>query len=245
MEDVLSVYSRPYDEKKPVVCMDEKPVQFFADFRKGFRSRKNGVQYEDYQYIRNGTACIFLFTEPLAGWRYADAQERRTREDWARQIDWLLTKQYPDADKVVLVMDNLNTHNIASLYATFEPRHARELAERLEIHYIPKHGSQLDIAEIELSTLGRQCIANNRIPNLEVLRNLLKPWAVGRNAAQKGVDWHFTAEEARIKLKHLYPTIKIQMLQTTTTNLSAVIATCVIFIFYSCKNTQSLYPYQL
>ena len=99
MEDVLSVYSRPYDEKKPVVCMDEKPVQFFADFRKGFRSRKNGVQYEDYQYIRNGTACIFLFTEPLAGWRYANAQERRTREDWARQIDWLLTKQYPDADK--------------------------------------------------------------------------------------------------------------------------------------------------
>ena len=140
---------------------------------------------------------------------YSARPKRRTREDWARQIDWLLTKQYPDADKAVLVMDNLNTHNIASLYATFEPRHARELAERLEIHYTPKHGSWLDIAEIELSALGRQCIANNRIPNLEVLRNLLKPWAVGRNAAQKGVDWHFTAEDAKIKLKHLYPTIKI------------------------------------
>ena len=209
MEDVLSVYSRPYNEKYPVVCMDEKPVQFFADFRKGFRSQRNGIQYEDYQYIRNGTACIFLLTEPLAGWRYADAQEHRTREDWAKQIDWLLTEQYPNAEKVVLVMDNLNTHNIASLYATFEPKHARELAERLEIHYTPKHGSWLDIAEIELSALGRQCLANNRIPDLETLRALLRPWSAVRNSAQKGVDWQFTAEDARIKLKHLYPTIKI------------------------------------
>ena len=208
MEDVLSVYSRPYNEKYPVVCMDEKPVQFFADFRKGFRSQRNGIQYEDYQYIRNGTACIFLFTEPLAGWRYADAQEHRTREDWAKQIDWLLTEQYPNAEKVVLVMDNLNTHNIASLYTTFEPKHARELAERLEIHYTPKHGSWLDIAEIELSALGRQCLANNRIPDLETLRALLRPWSAVRNSAQKGVDWQFTAEDARIKLKHLYPTIK-------------------------------------
>ena len=136
----MEVYSRPYDESYPVVCMDEKPVQFFADFRKGFRSKKDGVQYEDYQYIRNGTASIFLFTEPLAGWRYADAQERRTAHDWAKQIEWLLTEQYPVAKRVVLVMDNLNTHSIASLYATFPPQHARELAERLEIHYTPKHG---------------------------------------------------------------------------------------------------------
>ena len=120
--------------------MDEKPVQFFDDFRKGFRSKKDGVQYKDYQYIRNGTASIFLFTEPLAGWRYADAQERRTAHDWAKQIEWLLTEQYPVAKRVVLVMDNLNTHSIASLYATFPPQHARELAERLEIHYTPKHG---------------------------------------------------------------------------------------------------------
>ena len=119
MEDVLEVYSRPYDESYPVVCMDEKPVQFWADFRTGFRFKKDGVVYEDYQYIRNGTACIFLFTEPLAGWRYADAQERRTQQDWARQIEWLLTEQYPMAKKVVLVMDNLNTHSIASLYAHF------------------------------------------------------------------------------------------------------------------------------
>ena len=154
--------------------MDEKPVQFFADFRKGFRSKNDGVQYEDYQYIRNGTASIFLFTEPLAGWRYADAQERRTAQDWAKQIDWLLTKQYPTAKKIVLVMDNLNTHSIASLYATFPPQYARDLVERLEIHYTPKHGSWLDIAEIELSALGRQCIADNRIPDLPSLRALLK-----------------------------------------------------------------------
>lgn len=209
MEDILAVYSRPYDNEYPVVCMDEKPIQFFADFRKGFRSKKNGTQYEDYEYIRNGTACIFLFTEPLAGWRYADAQERRTRQDWARQIDWLLIEQYPKAKKVVLVMDNLNTHNIASLYATFPPQHARMLAERLEIDYMPKHGSWLDIAEIELSALGRQCIANNRIPDLPTLRGLLAPWASSRNSAQKGVDWHFPSDDARIKLKHLYPVINI------------------------------------
>ena len=209
MEDVLEVYSRPYDEAYPVVCMDEKPVQFFADFRKGFRSKKNGIQYEDYQYIRNGTACIFLFTEPLAGFRYADAQEHRTRQDWAKQIEWLLTQQYPKAKKVVLVMDNLNTHNTASLYTAFPPQYARSLAERLEIHYTPKHGSWLNIAEIELSALGRQCIANNRIPDLTVLKTLLCPWASSRNSLQKGVDWHFSTEDARIKLKHLYPVINI------------------------------------
>lgn len=209
MEDVLEVYSRPFNEKFPVVCMDEKPVQFFADFRKGRRSKKTGIQYEDYQYIRNGTASIFLFTEPLAGWRFADAQEHRTRQDWAKQIDWLLTEHYPAAEKVVLVMDNLNTHNIASLYATFPPQYARSLASRLEIHYTPKHGSWLDIAEIELSALGRQCIANNRIPDLNTLRGLLIPWSSERNAAQKGVDWQFTNEDARVKLKHLYPVLKI------------------------------------
>ena len=163
----------------------------------------------NYQYIRNGTASIFLFTEPLAGWRYADAQERRTQQDWARQIEWLLTEQYPTAKKVVLVMDNLNTHSIASLYAAFPPQRARQLAQRLEIHYTPKHGSWLNIAEIELSALGRQCIANNRIPDLMTLRSLLVPWASSRNSLQKGVAWHFSTNDARTKLIHLYPIIKI------------------------------------
>ena len=209
MEDVLEVYSRPYDEKHPVVCMDEKPVQLFANARQSLRSKDGRIEYEDNEYIRNGTACIFMFTEPLNGWRVADAQEHRTREDWAKQIEWLLQEQYPHAEKVVLVMDNLNTHNTASLYQTFQLEHARELAARLEIHYTPKHGSWLDIAEIELSALARQCIGKNRISDLETLRNLLKPWYTDRNQKQRGVDWQFTTEQARGKLKRLYPIINI------------------------------------
>ena len=169
MEDVLTVYSRPYDEEYPVVCMDEKPVQLFANARKSFLSKDGRIEYEDNEYIRNGTASIFLFTEPLNGWRYAHGEEHRTRADWARKIEWLLETQYPSAKKVVLVMDNLNTHTLASLYQTFEPEHALELAGRLEIHFTPKHGSWLNIAEIELSALGRQCIGSQRIPDLETL----------------------------------------------------------------------------
>ncbi len=209
MEDVLSVYARPYDEHFPVVCMDEKPVQLFANARKSLRSKDGRIEYEDNEYIRNGTACIFMFTEPLNGWRVADAQEHRTREDWAKQIKWLLDEQYPDATKVVLVMDNLNTHNIASLYQTFPPEEAFRLASRLEIHYTPKHGSWLDIAEIELSALARQCIGKNRIQDLETLRNLLHPWYTDRNIRQKAVNWQFTADDARTKLKRLYPIINI------------------------------------
>lgn len=209
MEDVLSVYSRSYDAAFPVVCMDEKPVQLFANARRSLRSKDGRIEYEDNEYIRNGTASIFMFTAPLNGWRYADAQEHRTREDWANQIKWLLDEQYPDAIKVVLVMDNLNTHATASLYQTFPPEEAFRLASRLEIHYTPKHGSWLNIAEIELSALGRQCIGSNRISDLETLRNLLKPWYTDRNSKQKGVNWQFTTEDARVKLMHLYPIINI------------------------------------
>ena len=147
MEDVLKVYSLPYNEKRPVVCMDEKPVQFLAENRKSFTS-SSGVKYEDNEYIRNGTASIFLFTEPLAGWRYADAQEKRTKIDWAKQIRHLVDDEYPEAAKIVLVMDNLNTHRISSLYEAFPPAQASRIADKLEIHYTPKHGSWLNIAEM-------------------------------------------------------------------------------------------------
>lgn len=203
----MSVYARPYDEKHPVVCMDEKPVQLFANARKSLHSKDGRIEYEDNEYIKNGTASIFLFTEPLNGWRFAEAMEHRTREDWAKQIKWLVDEQYPDAEKIVLVMDNLNTHNIASLYQTFIPEEAFRLANKLEIHYTPKHGSWLDIAEIELSALGRQCIGKNRIPDIVTLNELLQSWFVDRNMKQKGVKWQFTTWDARTKLTRLYPII--------------------------------------
>ena len=167
MEDVLEVYSRPYDASRPVVCMDEKPVQLLAEVRDGFTSNSTGVRYEDNEYVRNGTCSIFLFTEPLAGWRQAEARQQRTRTDWAERIKWLLDVQYPDVEQMVLVCDNLNTHNVASLYEAFEPEEALRLAKRLEIHHTPKHGSWLDIAEIELSALGNQCLAKRRIDSID------------------------------------------------------------------------------
>ena len=205
MEDVLEVYSRPYDETRPVVCMDEKPVQLLAEAREGITSKKTGIRYQDNEYVRNGTCSIFLFTEPLAGWRYTEAKEQRTRIDWAGSIKWLLDEQYPTAEQVILVCDNLNTHNVASLYEAFPPDEALRLAKRLEIHHTPKHGSWLDIAEIELSALGNQCLAKRRISNVKELNEELAAWNTERNASQKGVNWQFTTDDARIKLKHLYP----------------------------------------
>lgn len=207
MEDVLEVYSRPYDANIPVVCMDEKPVQLLAEARDGFVSEDTGIRYEDNEYVRNGTCSIFLFTEPLAGWREAEAKQQRTRKDWAEKIKWLLDEQYPDAQKVILVCDNLNTHNVPSLYEAFEPEEALRLSKRLEIHHTPKHGSWLDIAEIELSALGNQCLANRRISTVEKLNEELKAWHTERNAGQKSVNWQFRTHDARTKLKHLYPII--------------------------------------
>jgi len=207
MEDVLAVYHRPYDEHYPVVCMDEKPLQLLAETKEPIKIRPGSPERYDCEYIRNGTCSIFLFTEPLTGWRSTAALERRTRADWASQIKWLLTEIYPDVEKVVLVMDNLNTHNIASLYETFPPEEAFALSQRLEIHHTPKHGSWLNIAEIELSALSRQCLAKRRIGNKEDLNKELSAWSQARNTSQKGVDWHFTADQARIKLKRLYPII--------------------------------------
>lgn len=205
MEDILEVYSRPYDVSHPVVCMDEKPMQLLGEARERFTSRSTGIRYEDNEYVRNGTCSIFLFTEPLAGWRNADAREQRTRIDWAQKVKWLLDEQYPDAEQVVLVCDNLNTHNIASLYEAFDPAEALRLAKRLDIHYTPKHGSWLDIAEIELSALGYQCLAKRRIDTVDKLNEELACWNTNRNESQKGVNWQFTTADVRTKLKHLYP----------------------------------------
>ena len=207
MEDVLEVYSRPYDPARPVICMDEKPYQLLGEVREPIPAEPGKVEKVDSEYKREGTCSIFIFTEPLAGWRYAEAFKRRTKVDWAQRVKWVLDNRYPDAEKVVLVMDNLNTHVISSLYEAFPPEEAFRLAQRLEIHYTPKHGSWLDIAEIELSALAAQCLGNRRIPSIELLNKELSAWETRRNADQKGVDWHFTTADARSKLKRLYPVV--------------------------------------
>jgi hypothetical protein len=210
MEDVLSVYARPYRKPYPVVCMDEKPFQLLDDQYEIIPMGKdNHTLKQDCEYERKGTGSIFMFTEPLSGWRSAFAEPHRRGVDWAHKIEWLLTEQYPKAKKVVLVMDNLNTHTPASLYKAFPPKVAAKLAGRLEIHFTPKHGSWLNIAEIELSSLSIQCLGDRRIPSIDALNSELSAWHTARNAAQKGVDWQFRASDARIKLKHLYPVIEM------------------------------------
>lgn len=206
----MEVYSRPFDEKRPVICMDEKPFQLVDEYLEPIpMSKDNHIEKYDCEYVRKGSCSIFMFTEPLGGWREAHALPQRTAFDWAAQMKWLIDDAYPDAEKIVLVMDNLNTHTIASFYKAFEPAEAYRLSQKLEIHYTPKHGSWLDIAEIELSALTVQCLLGVRIPSIDDLNRTLTAWHKYRNAAQKGVSWQFTSEEARIKLKHLYPEVKI------------------------------------
>lgn len=204
MEDVLEVYHRPYDAQRPVVCMDEKPYQLLAHAREPLPARPGSDRKEDSEYVRHGTCSIFVWVQPLAGYRRVNARRQRTRLDWAAGIDHLLSTDYPEADKVVLVMDNLNTHTLGSLYEAFEPAKARNLASRLEIHYTPKHGSWLNIAEIELSALTRQCL-NRRTDDLGLLNTELAAWQAATNANQRQVDWQFTTTDARVKLRHLYP----------------------------------------
>lgn len=204
MEDVLAVYARPLDLDVPVVCMDEKPYQLLAHARAPILARPGCDHKEDSEYVRHGTCSIFCWVEPLAGWRRVDAQPRRTRVDWAHQVQRLLTVDYPHAERVVLVMDNLNTHTTASLYEAFDPETAFALAQRLEIHHTPKHGSWLTIAEIELSALTRQCL-DRRIDDLDVLNTELDAWQTAVNADQRQVQWHFTTDDARTRLRHLYP----------------------------------------
>lgn len=204
MEDVLEVYHRPYNPAVPVVCMDEKPYQLLGHARDPIPATPGHDLKEDSEYVRHGTCSIFVWAEPLAGRRRVDARPRRTRVDWAAELDELLTVDYPDAERVVLVMDNLNTHTLGSLYEAFSPAKARALAERLEIHHTPKHGSWLNIAEIELSRLTRQCL-DRRIDDLDLLNTELAAWQTATNADQRQVDWQFSTNDARIKLRHLYP----------------------------------------
>ena len=204
MEDVLDVYERPYDARFPVVCMDEQPVQLIGETRIKLPIESGHPERYDYEYRRNGTAVNFMFTEPLVSWRKVNVRLTKTMIDWAEEIRLLLEFDYADAEKVILICDNLNTHKIASLYERFKPQEAKRLRDRLEIHYTPKHGSWLNIAEIELSLLTRQCL-RQRIPNIEMLQQQTRAWSEKRNVKQKSVDWQFTCKDARIKLKRLYP----------------------------------------
>jgi len=204
MEDVLEVYKRPYDATYPVVCMDEQPTQLIKETRRPIAAKPRRPARVDYEYERNGTANNFLFTEPLGAWRKVCVRERKTAVDWAQEIKALLEEDYPEATKVILVCDNLNTHKPASLYQAFAPREARRLLDRLEIHYTPKHGSWLNIAECELSVFAKQCL-DRRIPDLDTLAEEARAWHRKRNAENKAVDWQFTTEDARVKLKKLYP----------------------------------------
>ncbi|MEB3267326.1 MAG: IS630 family transposase [Leptolyngbya sp.] len=207
MEDVLVLYQRPYDRERPVICMDEQPVQLLKETRIPLPARPGQPASIDYEYERNGTANIFLFTEPLAGWRKAIVTAHRTAVAWAHQIQHLLDEDYRHCPKVLLVCDQLNTHHLASLYKAFPPATARRLADRLEIHYTPKHGSWLNIAENELSALTRQCLAR-RIPERDTLERETTAWYTERNQSQTSVDWQFTTADARIRLKRLYPQIE-------------------------------------
>ncbi len=204
MEDVLEVYHLPYNSEYPVVCMDESSKQLIGEVHTQIPCKPGHPARVDDEYVRNGVVQIFMEVEPLAGKRHVAITERRTRKDWAQQIKEMLDERYPDAVQVRLVMDNLNTHSVASLYETFKPDEARRLAERLEIHFTPKHGSWLNMAEIELSVLKGQCL-DRRIPEMASMQTEVATWETNRNNAIKPIDWQFTTSDARIKLKRLYP----------------------------------------
>lgn len=204
MEDVLEVYHRPYDPQRPMVCMDECSKQLIGEVRTPLPPKPGQIAKYDSEYERLGTANVFMAVEPLGGKRKLRVTDRRTRVDWAQFIRFLLMTVYPEAAVIVLVMDNLNTHSIASLYEAFEPELARALAARLEIHYTPKHGSWLNMAETELSILSRQCL-DRRIESQEIMVQETTTWELDRNELGAGIDWQFTTADARIKLKRLYP----------------------------------------
>jgi hypothetical protein len=209
MEDVLDVYERPHNPAIPVLCMDEQPVQLIKDTRKPIAATRTHGKRIDYEYERAGVASIFMFAEPLAGWRDVAVREKKTKVDWAREMARLLEGRYADCEKIVLVCDNLNTHTMGAFYETFEPERARQLVRRLEFHYTPKHGSWLNIAENELSSMTRQCVRGRRFGDIDVLRDETLAWSTDVNETQRGVDWQMKVGDARGKLTSLYPKIKL------------------------------------
>ena len=208
MEDVLDTYAQPYDKRFPVLCMDEQPVQLLKETRVPIPASKNHPRRVDYEYERAGTASIFMFAEPLSGWRQVRVRPQRTKVDWAVEMKELLQTRYADAEKVILVCDNLNTHTMGAFYDAFGPEEARAIVRRLEFRFTPKHGSWLNIAENELSCMTRQCLKGRRIEDIELLREETEAWSAATNEKQRGVEWQFTVDDARTKLTSLYPKIK-------------------------------------
>jgi transposase len=206
MEEVLDVYKRPYKAEKPLVCFDERPKQLIGQMRKPIPAKPGRAARYDYEYRRNGVANIFMMFEPLASRRYVQVTDRRTNVDFAQCMRCLVDDIYPDAKRIILVMDNLNTHKKASLYEAFEPAEARRIADKLEIHYTPKHGSWLNMAEIEISVMSRQCLSD-RTDSIERLKKTVTAWQSKRSSLCAGVDWRFTTDNARVKLRKLYPII--------------------------------------
>jgi hypothetical protein len=209
MEEVLDTYAQPYERRFPVVCMDEQPVQLLKETRIPIAATKQHPRRVDYEYERAGTASIFMFCEPLGGWRHVAVRQQRTKIDWAIEMKELLRTRYRTAEKVILVCDNLNTHTKGAFYEAFTPEKARAIVRRLDFRYTPKHGSWLNIAENELSSMTRQCLKNRYLGDMKTLREETEAWHHASNDKQRGVDWQFKIGDARIKLKSLYPKILV------------------------------------
>lgn len=209
MEEVLETYAKPYDRTCPVLCMDEQPVQLVKETRTPIRGTVKHPLRVDYEYERAGTANIFMFTEPLSGWRQATAREFKTKVDWAIEMAQVLDCRYAECERVILICDNLNTHTKGAFYEAFTPARARQLVRRIEFRYTPKHGSWLNVAENELSSLTRQCVGGRRIGDLKTLRDQIGAWSNDVNGTQRGVDWQMKIHDARYKLKSVYPKIKL------------------------------------
>lgn len=207
MEDVLEVYHRPYDPARPLICLDEASKQLVGEVVQPLPPEPGQPERFDYEYVRNGTVNLFMLSEPLAGWRHVAVTQRRTAKDFAEVVRWLAEDVHPEAERIVLVMDNLNTHKLASLYEAFPPEQARRIAERIEVHHTPKHGSWLNVAEIELSVLSRQCL-DRRIGSADEVIDAVDVWQTERNDQAVGVQWRFTTADARIKLRRLYPAVE-------------------------------------